>query len=115
MTLPKIMELVDEGEETVLVLHLAGGFSDSDAIERQATQARHAKDLNGRVKKNLFLAGEVVQRASNSLLYRSAHPKYVLAIWATILAGELDLGAHNLCRVARYILWHLRSPGSRPR
>ncbi|KAK4690877.1 hypothetical protein P7C71_g6011, partial [Lecanoromycetidae sp. Uapishka_2] len=55
----KIAESVDKGEEVVLVLHSAGGFLGSNAIEGLTVEVRRAKGLQGGVKKIVFLAGGV--------------------------------------------------------
>ena len=51
--------LVDKGQHVVLVLHSAGGFLGSNAIEGLSLKARREKQLSGGVSKIVFLAGAI--------------------------------------------------------
>lgn len=54
-----VTNTVINGEEIVLVLHSAGGFLGSNAIEGLALQARQNQGLKGGVRKVVFLTGAV--------------------------------------------------------
>ena len=54
-----IINLVEKGQDVVLVLHSAGGFLGSNAIEGLSLKARQEKKLPGGVSKIVFVAGAV--------------------------------------------------------
>ena len=54
-----IINLVEKGQHVVLVLHSAGGFLGSNAIESLSLKARQEKELAGGVSKIVFIAGAV--------------------------------------------------------
>ena len=54
-----IMKLVEKGQHIVLVLHSAGGFLGSNAIEGLSLKARQEKELPGGVSKIVFVVGAV--------------------------------------------------------
>ena len=54
-----IIKLVEKGQHTMLVLHSAGGFLGSNAIEGLSLKARQEKELPGGVSKIVFVAGAV--------------------------------------------------------
>ena len=54
-----IIKLVEKGQHVVLVLHSAGGFIGSNAIEGLSLKARQEKELPGGVSKIVFVAGAV--------------------------------------------------------
>lgn len=54
-----IIKLVEKGQHIVLVLHSAGGFLGSNAIEGLSLKARQEKELPGGVSKIVFVAGAV--------------------------------------------------------
>ena len=51
-----VTNIVDKGQHVVLVLHSAGGFLGSNAIEGLSLKARQGKQLSGGVSKIVFLA-----------------------------------------------------------
>lgn len=54
-----VTNLVEKGQYVVLVLHSAGAFLGSNAIEGLSLKARQEKPLRGGVSKIVFLAGAV--------------------------------------------------------
>ena len=54
-----VTNLVDKGQHVVLVVHSAGGFLGSNAIEGLGLKARQEKQLLGGVSKIVFLAGAI--------------------------------------------------------
>ena len=54
-----VTKLVEKGENVMLVPHSAGGFLDSNAIEKLGLQARREKILGGWIK-IVFLTGAVL-------------------------------------------------------
>ena len=54
-----VTDLVDKGQHVVLVLHSAGGFLGSNAIEGLGLKTRQEKQLPGGVSKIVFLAGGI--------------------------------------------------------
>ena len=54
-----VTSLVEKGQHVVLVLHSAGGFLGSNAIEGLSLKARQEKQLSGGVSKIVFVAGAV--------------------------------------------------------
>lgn len=54
-----VSNLVDKGQQVVLVLHSSGGFLGSNAIEGLSLKARQEKQLEGGVSKIIFLTGGI--------------------------------------------------------
>lgn len=54
-----VTQLVEKAQHVVLVLHSAGGFLGSNAIEGLSLKARQEKHLPGGVSKIVFLTGAV--------------------------------------------------------
>ena len=54
-----VIKLVEKGQHIVLVLHSAGGFIGSNAMEGLSLKARQEKELPGGVSKIVFVAGAV--------------------------------------------------------
>ena len=55
-----VNDLVDKGQHVVLILHSAGGFLGSNAIERLGFKTRQEKQLSGGVSKIVSLAGAIL-------------------------------------------------------
>ena len=54
-----VSKLVDDGQHVVLVLHSAGGFLGSNAIEGLSLKARQEKQIPGGVSKIVFVAAGI--------------------------------------------------------